>query len=97
MQFLVTTSDNGNVDWHLQSELLRQEARRVWELYTRGILRNIWFNEDKDALLVLEGEGLGQAKAIVDELPLVKAGCIKYTITSLLPYSGWERMFEERR
>ncbi|MBU0935976.1 MAG: superoxide dismutase [Spirochaetes bacterium] len=95
MQYLVTTFDNGNIDWSLHSELLRREALHVWGLYMQGVIRNIWFTEGMDALLILETGEQGLAKAILNEFPLVKAGCIKYTLTRLLPYSGWERLFEE--
>jgi hypothetical protein len=92
MQYLITTFDNGNVDWSLHSQLLKDEAKHILDLYQEGIIRNTWFSENKDALLIIENETIEQAKEAVNAFPLVKANLIKFNITCLLPYTGFERL-----
>jgi hypothetical protein len=92
MQYLITTFDNGQVDWNTKTDLLKKEASYIWTIYKTGILKNIWFSENKDALLIIEIDNKEKAQEIVNDFPLVKGNLIKYTITSLLPYTGFERI-----
>jgi len=92
MQFLVITSDHGDVNWLDHAELLREEARHVWNLYKSSILRNIWFSENKDALLVFDCDTENAVARYMDQFPLVKRNLIDYKVTSLLPYTGFERL-----
>jgi len=94
MQYLVATSDSGPVDWASKAEELRREAAHVLRLHTRGLVRQIWFTEDRDAILILEAPDLEAARAIAEGLPLVREGLLRYRITSLLPYTGWERLID---
>ena len=45
MQYLVITSDNGDINWDIHVDILRTEAEHVLSLLSRGVLRNIWFTE----------------------------------------------------
>ena len=92
MQYLITTFDNGNVDWSVHSQLLKKETKHILDLYQKGIIRNIWFSENKDALLIIENETIEQARKIISTFPLVKENLIKFNITCLLPYTGFERL-----
>lgn len=92
MQFMIVTRDNGSIEWSLHEQALRDEARHVWELHKSGALRNIWFTEDKDAILVIEANDKAEALSLMDGLPLVKAKLIRYSIHGLLPYTGFERI-----
>ena len=92
MQYLITTFDNGLVDWNAKTDLLKKEASYIWSIYKMGILKSIWFSENKDALFIIEIDKKEKAQEIVNNLPLVKGNLIKYTLTSLLPYIGFERI-----
>jgi hypothetical protein len=72
---------------------LKEEAKQVWELNQRGIIREIYFTEGKKAVLIMECEGKEEALNILSTLPLVKEGLIEFTINSLRPYNGFERLF----
>ncbi|MFC2137580.1 hypothetical protein ACFLTE_05340 [Bacteroidota bacterium] len=37
---------------------LKAEAEHVWELYENGIIREIYFNQDHNALLIIEVNSL---------------------------------------
>jgi hypothetical protein len=73
---------------------LKAESRRVWELTQSGLLREIYFHQDKnDAYLILECESVEAARAATDSLPLAEANLIEFEIIPLRPYPGLERLF----
>jgi len=75
----------------------KAEAMRVWELYQSGIIRELYFREDRsEAVLVLECNDAGEAREILGSLPLVKAGLIRFEVIPLIPYPGFARLFGEK-
>ena len=75
---------------------LRAEAARVWELYQAGVLREIYFSQDRhEAVLILECQGAEEAHQVLGTLPLVREGLITFEVTALIPYSGFARLFGE--
>lgn len=74
--------------------LLEEEARRVWELYQRGVVREMSFRADRRAaVLVLECDGGVEAEAALATLPLVRTGHIAFEVIPLRPYPGLARLF----
>ncbi len=62
----------------------KAEARRVWELYQGGIIRELYFRGDRsEAVLMLECAGLEAAQQALRSLPLVKAGLMAFDIPSI--------------
>jgi hypothetical protein len=97
IQFLVITSDAPGANWEGKDEILRNEARHVWRLQQRGIVRNIWFTDPgRDAVLLLECDGAETARTALKDLPLVRSGLLAYTILALTAYDGYERLFERQ-
>ncbi|MEP0764419.1 MAG: superoxide dismutase [Chloroflexota bacterium] len=75
---------------------LKAEARRVWELYQAGTLREIYFRQDwPGAVLILECADADEAHDALATLPLVQAGLIAFEIIALRPYPGLARLFSE--
>ncbi len=75
---------------------LKAEARRVWELYQAGTLREIYFRQDwPGAVLILECADADEARDVLATLPLVRAGLIAFEIIALRPYPGLARLFSE--
>ena len=75
---------------------LEAEARQVWELYKKGVIREIYFQADrKSAVLILECENLTEAKEKLSTLPLVREDLIYFDFIPLVPYPGFERLFKE--
>ncbi len=73
---------------------LRSEAARVWELYQADIIREIYFDKERhSAVVVLECADTKSAQEALNTLPLVKAGLIKFEISALIPYPGFDRLF----
>jgi len=74
---------------------LKAEARRVWELYQSGVIRELYFRADRpEAVLILECDDADEARQILSSLPLVAAGLISFEVMPLLPYPGFARLFE---
>jgi hypothetical protein len=73
---------------------LQDEARRVWELYKAGIIREMYFRQEKtDAVLMLECADAAEAREVLNTLPLVREKLIDFEIIPLVPYPGLERLF----
>jgi muconolactone delta-isomerase len=77
--------------------LLKDEARRVWELQQSGALREIYFQaEGHTAVIMLECAHSEEARQQLASLPLVQAGLIDFDLIPLAPYDGLARLFTER-
>jgi muconolactone delta-isomerase len=75
--------------------LLKPEARRAWELYQGGVMRELYFNANSHtAVLVLECWDVAEARQVLAGLPLVEHGLIEFEIIPLVAYPGFERLFE---
>ena len=73
---------------------LKAEAARAWQLTQAGVLRELYFRQDRpEAVLVLESASLDEARQVLDSLPLVKHGLITFELIPLKPYPGFERLF----
>jgi muconolactone delta-isomerase len=75
---------------------LEAEAARVWELYQAGVIRELYFRQDKtDAVLILECANAGEAEEILHTLPLVRERLINFEIIPLTAYPGFSRLFSK--
>ena len=73
---------------------LKAEAARAWELHQAGIIRELYFRDDRDeAVLVLECASLDEARAALATLPLVAEGLISFDLFPLRAYPGFARLF----
>ena len=91
---LVITHEKPNVNWKEQEQLLKQEAKVLWDFQKKNIIRNIWLTKNtREAILIIESENFLRSKEIIDTFPLVKAGLITYDIVELVAYDGYERLF----
>jgi hypothetical protein len=94
MKILAIEKENPGVTKELIKPLLKEEAKKVWELVQSGIIREISFTKDEHcAVIILECEDGDEAKSILNTLPLVKERLISFEITPLVPYDGFERLF----
>ena len=74
---------------------LQVEARAVWDLTQAGTIREVYFRSDRSlAVMILEAADTQQAEAILGDLPLVKAGLIRFEVIGLQPYPGFGRLFK---
>ncbi len=75
--------------------ILQREARAVWRLQQESLLREIYFHQSAHtAVIILECEDLAEAEAALARLPLVREGYSEFTLSPLVPYPGFGRLFE---
>ena len=83
-------------DDEVTPELLADEARRVWQLHQAGVIREIYFREDRSSAVVfLECPDAEAAAAVLETLPLVHAGLIEFEVIPLRAYPGFGRLFAQ--
>ena len=96
MKILALEKELPNVIAKESQPLLKEEARRVWELHQAGALREIYFNSNQHtAVIVLECPNVEEAQGLLSTLPLVKAGLVEFEVIPLVPYDGLARLFAE--
>ena len=94
MKILAIEKENCSLSLETFKPLLAEEARAVWELYKKNILREIYFRDDQNtAVLMLECGDVREAETVLSQLPLVKEGLIHFELLPLKPYPGFERLF----
>lgn len=94
MKLLAISTDSEDVSWENTVALLKEEARHVYTLYLSDILREIYFTETGNAVLILECSDKSHAQALLDAFPLVKSGMIRFDLMELRPYDGLKRLME---
>jgi len=73
---------------------LLDEVRYAWQLLKRGIVRDIYFRQDRPGVAIIaECESIESAREALCEFPLAKAGLIDWDITPLGAFLGWEALF----
>ena len=73
---------------------LLDEARRAWELHQAGVVRELYFRDDRpEAVLILECESVRHAEKVLATLPLVQQGLIRFDLIPLRAYPGFARLF----
>ncbi|MGE0019857.1 MAG: hypothetical protein AB7S72_09340 [Draconibacterium sp.] len=97
MKILATETELKKLSANSAKEILKEEAKAVFELQQKDILREIYFDENHCAVLMLECHDKNEAEKILSELPLVKGGFIQFEIKELHPYTGFSRLMENKK
>ena len=92
MKILALEREIEGVTWDNSEELLKREAQHIFQLYLSDSLREIYFTENKNAVLIMETADKETAENLLNALPLVKSGKIRFEIMELKPYTGYERI-----
>ena len=96
MKILALEKEMPNTTPEQFAPYLKAEALRIWELYQSGELREFFFRGDRnEAILMMECTDVEGARELLGTLPLIQAGLIDFEIIPLVPYPGFERLFEE--
>lgn len=94
MKIIAISSRREGVTPEKAQEFQKQEARRVWELYTENTVREIYFRKDRPGgVLVLECDSIDQAREILGTLPMVKNGLTEFEFIPVGPYDRWSVLF----
>ncbi len=73
---------------------LPAELRHSWQLYKQGVFREIMFRQDHPGVVVvMECAHVDEARGVLAELPLVKAGLIEFELIPVGPFVMWENLF----
>lgn len=95
MKILAIERELKPVDWKNETNVLIEEAKSVYKLMLSDYLREIYFTENKDVVLILECESKEIAEQILQELPLVQKQLIGFELMELNPYTGLSRLMDE--
>jgi hypothetical protein len=95
MKLLAIERDSTNVNWDEENEVLINESYQVYHLFQEGIIRDIYFTETQNAVLILECVSKEKAVEVLATLPLVKAGLISFELMELRPYTGLDRIINK--
>ena len=94
MKILAIEKETEGVNWEREEQTLYDEARAAYNLLLKGVLREIYFTEEKNAVLILECDSKNTALKLLNELPLVKKQLITFSLMELNPYTGFSRLME---
>ena len=73
----------------------KSEAKAVWQLYLKEIVREFYFRKEKNlAVLILEVKNKAEAKKALSKLPFVSKKLIEFELIPLKPYPGFKRLFK---
>jgi hypothetical protein len=72
--------------------ILKLETLVILDLQEKKILREIYFDENHCAVLMLECNDKTEAEKVLSGLPLVLGGFISFEIKELHPYTGFSRL-----
>lgn len=95
MKLLAIENETSTVNWDEENEVLINESYQVYHLFQEGIIRDIFFTENENAVIILECKSKVEAANVLATLPLVKAGLISFEIMELRPYTGFDRIIQK--
>lgn len=73
---------------------MADEVRHTWQLYKSGVVRDIYFRQDRPGVAILaEAESVDAAKEALAKFPLAEAGLIGWDVIPLGPFLNWETLF----
>jgi hypothetical protein len=72
------------------------ETQRAWALMQQNVIREIYVREDNPlTVVILECASADEARQILSEMPLAKAGVITFEIIPLAPFSALQILFQQ--
>lgn len=73
---------------------LLDEIRQTWSAYTNGVIREIYFRQDRPGVAIIaEGACVEEVKKVFADFPLVKNGLIEIEAIPLGPFVNWQFLF----
>ncbi len=96
MKILVLARRSADVEVDQMRPHFKAEVEAVWDLYTRGIVREFYTRADQGgpAVLTVECESVEAAKKALQGLPLVEMNMIDLDLIPLAPFSGLTQLFQ---
>ena len=94
MKILAIEKEKEGIYLDNEKEILEDEAKEVHRLIKSGKVREIYFTDRSEAVLVLETDYIPKAHEILDSLPLVASGLSSFDVMELKPYTGLDRIIK---
>ncbi len=96
MKILVLARRSGEVSLDQMRPHFKAEVEAVWDLYTRGIVREFYTRADQGgpAILTVECENVEAARQTLQGLPLVEMKMIDLDLIPLAPFNGLTQLFQ---
>lgn len=92
MKVLAIERELKNITFNNKGSLLKKEAQHVLDLQFKEVIREIYFTENKTAVIILECDNKEDALSILDDFPLVKNNIIAFNVFELHSYKGFKRL-----
>lgn len=73
--------------------LLAEEMRALWQLYSDGVVREMYMPGQSGAVLVLETAAREDAEAALASLPLAAAGVVEFELIECHPFAAVSVLF----
>ncbi len=96
MKLLAIEKETAPINWNEENDILINESYLVYHLFQEGIIRDIYFTETENAVIILECSSKQEATDVLSTLPLVKAGLISFEVMELRPYNGFDRIIRSQ-
>ena len=94
MKFLCLDIPHPNATMEQYGPYLQAEVRHGWSLYKSGIVRDIYFRQDRPGVAIIaEADSIEAAKAALAAFPLAAAGLFDWDVIPLGPFLNWEILF----
>ena len=93
MKILAVEKNVRQIDPEKKYLILSAEAIALYELFHDEIVREFYFNENHEAILIMEYSSLTACDELLHYLPLVKHGLTRFELMEMRPYTGFERIF----
>jgi hypothetical protein len=97
MQFLCLDVPEPGASLAKYQPHLVDEARHAWQLNKNGVLRTLYFRQDRPGVaFIAEADSIEALKKALGEFPLALAGLIGWDVIPLGPFTNWEMLFASR-
>ena len=93
MKILAVEKNLRRIDPEKEKTILSEEAIALYELYHDEIVRELYFNENHEVILVIEYSSIAACEELLHELPLVKNHLTRFDLMEMRHYTGFERIF----
>ena len=95
MQILALSRRQPGVSAETLAPLAQAEAAAAWALLRAGVIRSVHLCPERPgSMIVLECAGLDEARAHLHTLPMVSAGLLDFDLSRMLPFTGFEALFD---
>ncbi len=96
MKILVFAQRRQDVSFEQIQPFINAEVEAVWNLYTRGFVREFYTRADNGgpAILAVESESIEAAQKALAALPMVERNLLDLELIPLAPFKSLEHLFQ---